>query len=77
MKLPEHEVKMALDPAAVSFSATHDGQVLVVEQAAAREGHSSQSPKYKGPSMWQVGVLLLQKSCGVLLLLVGAEALAV
>ena len=37
MKLPEHEVKMALDPAAVSFSATHNGQVLVVEQAVARE----------------------------------------
>ncbi|CAL5222142.1 g4463 [Coccomyxa viridis] len=48
MKLPEQELKMALDPAAVSFSAAHAGQVLVVEQAVAREGHVSQSPKYKG-----------------------------
>ncbi len=48
MKLPEQELKMALDPAAVSFSAAHNGQVLVVEQAVAREGHVSQSPKYKG-----------------------------
>ena len=48
MKLSEQELKLALDPAAVSFSAAHKGQVLVVEQAVAREGHLSQSPKYKG-----------------------------
>lgn len=51
MSLPEHELKMALDPAAVSFSATHNRQVLVVEQAVARGAHVSQSPKYKGQSL--------------------------
>ena len=48
MKLPEHELKLTLDPAAVSFSTSHSGQVLVVEQAVASQGQSSQSQKYKG-----------------------------
>jgi len=51
LKLPEHELKLTLDPAAVSFSTTHSGQVLVVEQAVAFQGQSSQSQKFKGLSL--------------------------
>ena len=68
MKLPEHELKMTLDPAAVSFSAAHHGQVLVVEQAVAREGCLSQSPKYKGLIQSVVRKCCSWQSCGPLLL---------
>lgn len=46
LKLPEHEVKLTVDPAAVKFSTTHGGQVLLVEQPlGARAGCSHSSNK--------------------------------
>ena len=49
LKLPEHELKFTLDPAAVSFSAIHNGQVLLVEQEAlTADGRPSQSSNKGG-----------------------------
>ncbi len=57
LKLPEHELKFTLEPAAVSFNAIHSDQVLLVEQEAlTADGRPSQSSNKGGFFVWEPAV---------------------